>query len=280
MKTEITLGATVDLDLLKFDQALLIAELEKAGTSIHDPAKAFSCPWHGEDRHPSANLYRTPDGHWRFKCHSCALNRDVIDVLAFNVQMPVADWMRAQRQGERPAATAKSERPAVARSEMVAVYYYNSSAGDPLYRKTRIEEFAADGSRIRKLTPFEKFDNGKWVGGAGCMAGLSRVLYRNEQLSFRQQIFIVEGEKAADLLWDFGILATCSDGGAGSWRPEYSRALAGKQIVILPDADEPGRRHAETVAESLIGLARSIKILELPNLTAKQDAYDWIGANV
>ena len=111
------------------------------------------------------------------------------------------------------------------------------------------------------------------------MAGVERVLYRNEQLSRWRRVFVVEGEKCADLLWELGIMATCNDAEAGHWRPELSEALTGKDVAILPDNDEPGRRHAELVAQSLAALARSIKIVELPGLGPKQDVYDWLWAS-
>jgi hypothetical protein len=48
--------------------------------------------------------------------------------------------------------------------------------------------------------------------------------------------------------------------------------------VILPDNDAPGRAHAEVVAASLEKLAKSIHILELPDLPPKGDIIDWDAA--
>ena len=46
--------------------------------------------------------------------------------------------------------------------------------------------------------------------------------------------------------------------------------------MIIPDNDEPGRRHAAAVARSLDGIAASVKVLELPGVPAKGDVSDWI----
>ena len=46
-------------------------------------------------------------------------------------------------------------------------------------------------------------------------------------------------------------------------------------IVILPDNDEPGRKHAVAVATALLSVAASIRIVELPGLPAKGDMTDW-----
>ena len=54
--------------------------------------------------------------------------------------------------------------------------------------------------------------------------------------------------------------------------PDYFR---GQHIVIPPDNDEPGRKHAATVAAALLQVAASVRILELPDLPAKGDVTDW-----
>src|SRR5262249_7831974 len=50
----------------------------------------------------------------------------------------------------------------------------------------------------------------------------------------------------------------------------------GADVVILPDNDEPGRKHAKQVAQALYGIAASIKVVELPGLPPKGDVTDWI----
>src|SRR5262249_10222579 len=47
---------------------------------------------------------------------------------------------------------------------------------------------------------------------------------------------------------------------------------------ILPDNDEPGHKHAHQVARSLLGVAASVSILELPGLPPKGDIVDWKAA--
>jgi hypothetical protein len=43
-----------------------------------------------------------------------------------------------------------------------------------------------------------------------------------------------------------------------------------------PDNDLPGTRHAETVAQNLIGIAREVCVVTLPWLGVKEDVFDWI----
>jgi hypothetical protein len=75
-----------------------------------------------------------------------------------------------------------------------------------------------------------------------------------------------------------GLDATCNAGGAGHWTIEHADELRNAEVVILPDNDEAGRRHADKIGRSLEGLAKSRKLLELPNLPEHGDIIDWLNA--
>ncbi|MDR3362400.1 MAG: AAA family ATPase [Desulfovibrio sp.] len=89
-------------------------------------------------------------------------------------------------------------------------------------------------------------------------------------------VVIVEGENKANSLLDMDICASCNPGGAGKWMPEYAQYFKGKGIVILPDNDDPGKKHAAAVAESLAPVAEYVKIVDLPGLPEKGDVLDWL----
>jgi hypothetical protein len=82
----------------------------------------------------------------------------------------------------------------------------------------------------------------------------------------------VEGEKDVDHLMGLGLVATTSPMGAGKWRDHYSESLRGKAVVLIPDNDQPGRDHMNKVAEGLVGIAASIRWLDLPDLPPGGDA--------
>ena len=119
--------------------------------------------------------------------------------------------------------------------------------------------------------------NGGWSWKLG---KVQRTLYRLpallEAVANEQPVFIAEGEKAVDALAKLGVPATCSPHGAGKWRDAYSAHLKDAKVIILPDADDPGRHHAEQVAKSLRGVASSVKVLALPGLPEGGDVYDWL----
>ncbi len=104
------------------------------------------------------------------------------------------------------------------------------------------------------------------------------VPYRLPELlaELARPVVIAEGEKDCDNLARIGVLATCNAGGAGKWTAEHSAFLRGRRVIVLPDNDEAGCNHAQQVAQSLQGIAESVRIVELPGLPDKGDVSDWI----
>ena len=91
-------------------------------------------------------------------------------------------------------------------------------------------------------------------------------------------IFIAEGEKACDALAQIGLLSSCNPGGAGNWQAHLARHFAERDVVVLPDNDAAGQRHAEQVVASLLPQCKSVRCVTLPNLPHKGDAHDWCRA--
>ena len=153
-------------------------------------------------------------------------------------------------------------------SQIIATYDYVDEAGELLFQVVRKEP--------KSFSQRRPDGKGGWIWS---IDGVRRVLYRLpeviESIKNGHIIFVVEGEKAANALMEVGVPATCSSGGAGKWRPEYAGVLEHAHVVILPDNDDPGRQHADQVAKSLLGLAASVQILQLPELPEKGDPFDW-----
>ncbi len=111
------------------------------------------------------------------------------------------------------------------------------------------------------------------------LTGIKTSLYRINEIDKDKPVFICEGEKDCDNLWNKGLQAVTNPKGAGNWESYYSDLLTGCMVVILPDNDNPGRNHAQIVSESLKEKAKSIKILELPGLPEKGDVTDFLHNN-
>ena len=48
--------------------------------------------------------------------------------------------------------------------------------------------------------------------------------------------------------------------------------------MVVPDNDAPGRKYAEAVAQNLLQVAKSVKVVQLPNLPEGGDLSDWLDA--
>ena len=150
---------------------------------------------------------------------------------------------------------------------IVATYDYRDAAGNLAYQTVRY-----DPKDFRQRRP--KPGCG-WVWN---LQGIEALPYRLPELVAADTLRLVvvcEGEKDCDNLARLGIVTTCNHGGAGKWTAAHARHLAGRCVVIVPDADEPGEQHAQRVASSLQGIAASVRIVRLP--TGK-DASEWLTA--
>lgn len=165
----------------------------------------------------------------------------------------------------------KLERKPTQKGQIVQTYDYVSEDGELLFQVCRMEP-----KDFRQRRPLE---GGKWSWQT---KGVRRVLYRlpeiQQAMQAGQPIYVVEGEKSALRMAEYGFAATCSPGGAGKWRADYSSSLRGADVVILPDNDAPGKDHANRVAKALHGKAKRVRILTLPDLPAKGDVFDWLEA--
>src|SRR5262249_25160395 len=60
----------------------------------------------------------------------------------------------------------------------------------------------------------------------------------------------------------------------------YSETLRNADVVVISDKDEPGRKHAAEVAESLQAKAKRVRTIELSDFNGKKvkDAHDYFSA--
>jgi 5S rRNA maturation endonuclease (ribonuclease M5) len=91
-------------------------------------------------------------------------------------------------------------------------------------------------------------------------------------------IYFVEGEKDADALAKIGFVATtASEGAAAKFDSALTPFFKDRHVLILPDADRPGRAHAQKVAKAIHSVAASVRILDLyPDRHDGSDVSDFI----
>jgi putative DNA primase/helicase len=212
------------------------------------------CPGH-DDRHNSLTVDTGNDGQALIHCHAgCDPQRVVgaIGLTLADLYPPRAEPVSQNGHGRR----------------IVATYDYRDESGGLLYQGVRFEP-----KDFKQRRPDGK-DGWIWS-----LTGVRHVPYRLLELLAADPaawVLIVEGEKDADRLAALGFTATTNAAGAGKWKPEYTESLRGRRVVIIPDNDEAGEKHANVVARALHGVATEVRVLRLPDLPSKGDASDWI----
>jgi hypothetical protein len=91
-----------------------------------------------------------------------------------------------------------------------------------------------------------------------------------------QTTYVVEGEKCVQALSALGLIGTTSAGGSKAASKSDWSPLAGREVVILPDADEAGREYAADVAAILHELdpPATVRVVELDDLGEGEDVAD------
>ena len=96
-----------------------------------------------------------------------------------------------------------------------------------------------------------------------------------EAIANDRPVFVCEGEAKCDLMATNRLAATCNAGGSKNWTPGHAAFLKDADVVLVPDHDNAGWQHINVVGASLVGIAKRIRVLILPDLPPKGDIVDW-----
>ena len=222
------------------------------------------CVWHSE-KTPSMELF--PDQGTGY-CHGCKKRFDSIDLWAYFNNCSVSDAIKQLKEQFNLGDGPHTKQP----SRIVSVYDYKGQDSTLIYQVLRKEPKAFIQRRPDGNNGW-KYD----------LQGIEPLPYRLPEImaamSKGKVIVIVEGEKDADKLAALGFASTCNSGGAGKWTELHSKYFqSGVEVVIIPDNDESGRKHADSVASQLLGRGCHVKVVSLLGLPPKGDVSDWLEA--
>jgi hypothetical protein len=225
------------------------------------------CCFHDE-KNPSMSI-NVKTGLWN--CHAC---KDGGDVFAFQMKRSGCDFPAAVSELAKIAGVNGGNGNGKRKKKLgteICRYDYTDETGELLFQSVRYDD--------PKTFKQGHYENGRWVWGIG---EIQRVLYRLPEVVKADEVYVFEGEKDAVLAAEMGFPgATTNPMGAGNWLPEHSESLRDKKVVIVPDRDEPGQKHAKDVAEQLTGIAAEVKIVDLTDLGPilpknGKDFTDWV----
>jgi len=221
----------------------------------------YNCPFcgsgTGKNKTPAFNLY---ENGTKFKCQSCGVQGTIIDFYLMihhldNSKENVAQAITELTNEFEPAVSATKTKIDERQ------HIYKNSDGS-IFGKKVINKFS-DGSKSAFWLLFDP-KIGRFSDKYG-LNGQKAPLYNADLLKNNadKPVYIVEGEKDADTLTNWGLISTTCPNGAGfaNWIPLYNEGLQNHDVIILTDNDDSGRKYGNTIAKNVISTAKSVKIV-------------------
>lgn len=272
---------------MKFEEITDKFEIDKHSRKS-DRVQA-KCPCHN-DKNASLTISHKGDKTFLY-CHAGCETNDILE----SVGLKMSDLF------DKPLEVEDKHKSAFEK-DIEAIYKFYDENGDLAYEKIRkkgkkfLHRRYIDGETVwgmeegiyTETFPGSKSWSIKERPGAkkAYYPGQEQLLYNLPNvikgIKEGQTIFITEGEKDSDSLITRGLIATTTSIGATKgdlgkkWPSRFNSFFKGANVVLLPDNDEPGKRFMEHIAIELKNIANNIKIVELPDLSKKEDITDWL----
>jgi hypothetical protein len=230
----------------------------KAPTKSGD-SYSSCCPAH-DDHNPSLSITEGDDDKILLHCFAgCDVQR-----ICESLNLKTSDLFATPLQNVQ--------------SSKKMVYSYTDEEGKELYRKIRIEP-GFDG-KSKSFYSEHTNTEGNVVNN---LRGLRRVLYNLSAIikgiGNGSQIFLVEGEKDADKLISYGLIATTTLESL-KWPGEFNEVLKGADAVLLYDMDETGLKRRDILCKNLYNTVKRLRVVDLPDLEYSAshgpDVSDWL----
>lgn len=235
----------------------LLSRLESVKEEAGGQYRA-DCPTHESKSGKALHVGVGDNGKPVLKCFGGCEYEDIIAAVGLNGSSPGADpGPRKNSKKKHKVYTTKD----VYRQK---VFEFRSPSGEVLYVQQH------------KGPYFRPISDNQWVSK---LDDVTRVPYNLPELlegvRSERTIFHVEGCKDVGTATEWLEVTATTTGGVDTWRPEFRSFYTGADVVIVPDNDDGGRKYALTVADDVRGVARSVKIIDLPDVPPKGDLTDF-----
>jgi putative DNA primase/helicase len=229
--------------------------LKKSGRINSKGWQPVHCPLH-EDTSPSSGVNLNSNV---FNCYKCG--QMFVDQLA--------EKMGVEKPEQKEYINSKIE---------VARYDYKDRYGKTIFQMIKYLK-PNGGKTFLAYNP----NTDEWT-----LKGVDPLPYRLPELlkaiDDKKPVYIAEGEKDVDTLYEKGFTATTNSNGSKStflWRDLVKYFPPETIIYICPDADSDGVKHAETVADILLLNGCNVRIIDFgyevksKDKGGGQDVSDW-----
>lgn len=157
------------------------------------------------------------------------------------------------------------------------LHEYQHADSTPAFWRWRVRK--PDGEKV--MRPMH-WNGSTFVAGEPEAPAEGKLLYRLPGLlaDTTALVWIVEGEKCADVLHKLGLVATTSGGSSSASGADWT-PLRGRPCVLWPDHDEPGRKYMAEVADRLRALGCVVECIDVEalGLPVKGDVVDWLAGH-
>lgn len=215
-----------------------------------------------------------------FSCFSCGAGGSLIDLYK---AMHKTDTKAAIKELATKYGISEPEKPKKPRKrldDLTRAHDYHNADGSLFARKV-VYKFD-DGSKSAAWFLFNP-STGQFDFNSQGLRGQHAPLYDLHRIPGSSgAVYIVEGEKDVATLQGMGLTATTAPNGASAkWQTYYNDVLAGRDIVIVTDNDDPGRKYGQTVAKGVQPIANSVKVVPstaiYTDTPTKGDISDIVG---
>ena len=256
------------------------------------------CPNHGQgDKNPSLSITDGDGGKLLLKCFKGGTFDEVMATL--RARGLVDDGPRRPRPDPFVSMFARAARPAPADYSLEETFdmpkaktydfprkpfiprdwdrhhVYTDESGAPV-RLVAVKRLSDADKMIRQ---FGMLPDGTWDMDADKGPTVPYQLLALLDAPITTPVFICEGEKDVDTLASLGHLATTNPNGALSWNGALNKYVAGRPVIIVPDADKAGMKRVADLYDKLGDIAASFKVVSLGFETRDdhgEDVTDWI----
>ncbi len=154
-----------------------------------------------------------------------------------------------------------------------SLHPYHDDDGLIIYWRVRFVH--PDGSK--KIMPLS-YENEKWKIKEPAFEGLKPLynLHLLQKAPRDQTVYLVEGEKCADVIVSRRGIGITSGGAISAKGADWSK-LKGRTIIVIPDNDPAGHKYAAEVIKALATQTEKVSLLDISQLelTSGQDIADW-----
>lgn len=249
-----------------------------------------NCPLH-TDKTPSFFVYEE-NKKAKYKCFGCNKSGDIIDFVQEKENISKFEALKMIYNNLslildfKPNKIEKLEQYIYKKKQLEgykieSIYIYELEDYTPSFLKIKYRNLTLKTDKTMRT--YKLIDEGEYYRLAlkSKEGDFEHTIYNypkvKQALQKQQNIYIVEGEKDVETLRKLGLVATTIY--SKKWQDIYNEQLQGAKVVFIGDTGEAGEQYKELMWQNLKKIAKSFKIVTLPELEQlgeNKDVTDWL----